>query len=153
MKNTRNVLVDADACPNQIKKAILEISKSHEYKVFFIASYSHATDRYENIEWVLVDAEPEAVDLYIVNHTFEGNIVITQDHALASLLVSKGVYAISPRGKQYREEEMPSMLQSRHFAKKLRKAGQRTRGPSRFTDHDVKRFCEEFERILSQSDV
>ncbi|WP_257346018.1 YaiI/YqxD family protein [Pseudalkalibacillus decolorationis] len=151
MKNTRNVLVDADACPNQIKKAILEISKTNEYKVFFIASYSHATDRYEEIEWILVDSEPEAVDLYIVNHTSAGNVVITQDHALASLLVSKGVYAISPRGKQYLEDEMPSMLQSRHFAKMQRKAGKRTKGPSRFTEDDVKSFSKEFERILSQS--
>jgi uncharacterized protein YaiI (UPF0178 family) len=153
MKNTRNVLVDADACPNQIKKAILEISKSHEYKVFFIASYSHATDRYDSIEWILVDSEPEAVDLYIVNNTVRGNVVITQDHALASLLVSKGVYAISPRGKQYHEDEMPSMLQSRHHAKKLRKAGQRTKGPAKFTDQDVLQFSTQFDRILSRADM
>lgn len=149
MKKTRNVLVDADACPNQIKKAILEISNFYEYKVFFIASYSHATDQYRNAEWILVDSEPEAVDMYIVNHSIEGNVVITQDHGLASLLVSKGVYVISPRGKRFTDEEMPSLLQSRYYSSKLRRSGHRTKGPSRFTQEDAERFSESFKNIFS----
>ncbi len=150
MKKTRNVLVDADACPNQIKKAILEISNFYEYKVFFIASYCHATDQHRNADWIMVDAEPESVDIYIVNHSIEGNVVITQDHGLASLLVSKGVYVISPRGKRFTEEEMPSLLQSRYYSSKLRRSGQRTKGPPGFTEEDARRFRQNFELIFSQ---
>ncbi|MCF6137954.1 YaiI/YqxD family protein [Pseudalkalibacillus berkeleyi] len=149
MKKTRIVLVDADACPNQIKKAILEISNFYEYKVFFIASYSHATDQYRNAEWILVDAEPESVDMYIVNQSIKGNVVITQDHGLASLLVSKGVYVISPRGKHYSEEEMPSLLQSRYYSSKLRRSGHRTKGPPPFTEEDAERFSNSFNQLFS----
>ncbi|WP_349407861.1 DUF188 domain-containing protein [Pseudalkalibacillus sp. SCS-8] len=148
MKNTRNVLIDADACPNQIKKAILEISNFYEYKVFFIASYSHATDQYQSAEWILVDSEPESVDMYIVNHSIKGNVVITQDHGLASLLVSKGVKVISPRGKRFTEEEMPTLLESRYFSSKLRRSGYRTKGPPPFTQEDVQNFIRNFKQLF-----
>lgn len=150
MKKTRNVLVDADACPNQIKKAILEISNFYEYKVFFIASYSHATDQHRSAEWIMVDSEPESVDMYIVNHSIEGNVVITQDHGLASLLVSKGVNVISPRGKRYTEDEMASLLQSRYYSSKLRRSGHRTKGPPPFTEEDAQRFSKNFRKIFSE---
>lgn len=42
----------------------------------------------------------EEIDLYIINHCKRGDIVITQDHGLAALLLPKGIKATSPRGKQ-----------------------------------------------------
>ena len=57
-------------------------------------------------KWVYVDAEKEAADLYILNHAVKQDIVVTQDTGLASMLVSRGVYALSPRGKYYNDDEM-----------------------------------------------
>ncbi|WP_241657838.1 DUF188 domain-containing protein [Anaerobacillus alkaliphilus] len=72
------------------------MSKNHGYKV------------------VMVDFRPEEVDLYIVNHAKRGDIVVTQDHGLASLLLPKGIKVISPRDR---------LMNYRHLGKLQRKAG------------------------------
>ncbi|WKB37262.1 DUF188 domain-containing protein [Terrilactibacillus sp. S3-3] len=54
-----------------------------------MASYAHyGSDR--QAAWIFVDPDREAADLYIVNHAKRGDVVVTQDMGLASLLTNKG---------------------------------------------------------------
>jgi uncharacterized protein YaiI (UPF0178 family) len=151
-KSYRKLFVDADACPKPIKEAVLAISQAYELKVFFIASYSHAMNHTGEAEWVLVDANPEEVDLYITNHVQRNDVVVTQDHGLASILLPKGVYVLSPRGKEYLEGDMSELLFSRYLSYKQRRAGYRTKGPDKFTNNDVKKFNEQLKEILSSNE-
>jgi uncharacterized protein len=144
----RNLFVDADACPKPIKEEISFISRSFELNVYFVASFEHATNS-KGDEWIFVDAGPESVDLYIMNKIRKGDIVVTQDHGLASVLVSKGVYVITPRGKTLVEEDIPELLYSRFLSAKERRAGNKTKGPKKFTQLDRERFAIELNKILS----
>src|SRR5699024_2476404 len=96
-----------------------------------------------------VDAEREEVDLYIVNHAKVKDIVVTQDHGLASLLSSRGVYVLSPRGKRFTEGDMEQILFERYLSAKERRAGAHTKGPRKMSKSDHMYFRETLKRILS----
>lgn len=140
--------MDADACPRPIKEEISLIARSFEVRVLFIASFEHATNS-KGDEWIFVDAGPESVDLYILNKIQKGDIVVTQDHGLASILIPKGVYVLTPRGKELVEEDIPELLYSRYLSAKERRAGNKTKGPKKFTDLDREIFSKELINLLS----
>ncbi|KKK33315.1 hypothetical protein WQ57_24845 [Mesobacillus campisalis] len=102
-------------------------------------------------KWVFVDCEKEAADLYIMNHTKKGDIAVTQDIGLASTLLAKGVYVLSPRGIQFEEKDIQTALELRHLSAKARRRGEYGKGPRRFSEADRITFGQEFTRLLSNS--
>lgn len=115
----------------------------------FVASYSHVVSYDVGGRWVYVDSDKEAVDLYIMNHAKKHDVVITQDIGLASVLLRKQVYVISPRGKSYVEDDMDTVLHIRYLSAKERRQGNFSKGPKPFTEEDRKDFIKSLEKILS----
>ncbi|HEU5140018.1 MAG TPA: DUF188 domain-containing protein [Bacillales bacterium] len=146
MTKNLTVYVDADACP--VKEEILAAGTLYPVDIFFIASYAHVSNN-DDGRWIYVDSESEAVDMYIVNHAQSGDIVVTQDHGLASLLSGRGVYVLSPRGITFSEQEMDHTLFRRFLSAKQRRAGGRVKGPRKMSESDRTRFRESLKRILS----
>ncbi|XXM74504.1 YaiI/YqxD family protein [Lysinibacillus sphaericus] len=142
------VFVDADACP--VKQEIIRISGGFGFEVVFVASHAHRKNNPDQGRWVYVDSEKEAADLYIMNHVRTNDILVTQDIGLASLVLPKKVYVLSPRGKVYREESIVTALDYRYVAAKERRKGNYGKGPKPFTDDDRKGFSAQFEKILSK---
>lgn len=93
---TTHLYVDADSCP--VKDEILTYRFEPDVKLVFVMSYAHMMTLPPEVGQVMVDSDKEAVDLHIMNHVKKGDVCVTQDHALASLLLKKGVIALSPRG-------------------------------------------------------
>ncbi|NQD66242.1 YaiI/YqxD family protein [Bacillus haikouensis] len=147
-KQKSTVFVDADACP--VKPEIIRISEDYGFEVVFVASHAHQKNTPDEGRWVYVDSEKEAADLYIMNHVRMNDILVTQDIGLASLVLPKKVYALSPRGKVYREESIVTALDYRYVAAKERRKGNYGKGPKSFTNNDRKEFSSQFERILSK---
>ncbi|WP_412103555.1 YaiI/YqxD family protein [Rossellomorea aquimaris] len=146
-EHTPAVYVDADACP--VKQEIIKISSGYGFRVIFVASHAHRKNTPDQGEWVYVDSSKEAADLYIMNHVKEMDVLVTQDIGLASLVLPKKVYAISPRGKAYREESIVTALDYRYVAAKERRKGNYGKGPKPFTNEDRETFCISFDKILS----
>jgi uncharacterized protein YaiI (UPF0178 family) len=146
-KKIKQLFVDADACP--VKNEILHIANTYQIDVTFVASYSHVMTNSIGGKCVYVDANKEEVDMYITNHSKRGDVVITQDIGLASLLLGKGIIAISPRGKQYLEETIGFALNMRYISAKERRKGNFSKGPSPFTNQDRQQFVITLEKILS----
>lgn len=142
------ILVDADACP--VKKEIDDLCRKYAIEVVYVASYAHYS-RDNSSEWVYVDANKEEADLYIVNHVTKGDIVVTQDMGLASLLTHKGVYVITNRGKKLEEEKMSQILHDRYLSYKQLHAGERIKGPRSLTDEDRLRFSRTLEEQILES--
>ncbi|KSU63730.1 hypothetical protein AS034_05670 [[Bacillus] enclensis] len=120
------------------------------FEVVFVASHAHRKNSPDEGTWVYVDSEKEAADLYIMNHVRTDDILVTQDIGLASLVLPKKVYVLSPRGKVYREESIVTALDYRYVAAKERRKGNYGKGPKPFTDDDRKEFSAQFEKILSK---
>lgn len=141
------VFVDADACP--VKHEIFLLARQYNVESVFVSSYNHFSHD-EAMKWLYVDAEKEAVDLYIVNRAQKGDVVVTQDIGLASMLVSREIYVVSPRGKVYTEEEMGHRLYARYLQAKQRRQGIYAKGMKRFSAEERQAFRKSFEKILSK---
>ena len=142
------IFVDADACP--VKEIIVRLAKKHAVKVVFVVSTSGYFDRGWKAEKVLVDSLPQAVDIAILNRVEAGDIVVTQDYGLASLVLGKQGKAISPRGRVFHEQNIDRLLQQRQIRFEARKAGIRSKGPRKRSSEDDFRFADVLDRLLEQ---
>ncbi|GAA3321775.1 hypothetical protein GCM10020331_038990 [Ectobacillus funiculus] len=70
-----------------------------------------------------VDSVQDEADFHIYKHAKPGDLVVTQDMGLASLLVKKGVHVLSPRGTIITDEQMDTILYNRYVSAKLRREG------------------------------
>ncbi|MGP7819059.1 YaiI/YqxD family protein [Niallia sp. 01092] len=140
--------MDADSCP--VKQEIVEIAKSYCVETLFVASYAHMKKEQENMNWKYVDNSKEAVDLFIMNKVKKQDIVITQDIGLASTLLLKEVYVLSPRGIVIEEKDIHTALHMRYLSAKARRRGVYGKGPKPFIDDDRQRFRKNLMRILSK---
>jgi uncharacterized protein YaiI (UPF0178 family) len=146
MQNLIRIFVDADACP--VKQEIVQAGTGFHVDIYFIASYAHQSESHSG-NWIYVDSFKDQVDFYIYKHVRKGDIVVTQDMGLASLLVKQGVRVLSPRGTILRDEQMDTILYNRYMSAKLRRNGTYTKGPKAFSAEDRKRFLQELKKILS----
>ena len=99
---------------------------------------------------MFVDPGSDAADLYILNHIKPHNVLVTQDIGLASLVLPKGVYALSHMGKEYKEETIGTALDFRYLAAKERAKGNYGKGPKPFTSADRQRFSVSLCSLLSK---
>ena len=142
------IFIDADSCP--VKEEIVEKANEKGLQTFFIASYAHMSHDLQKMNWVFVDDDKEAADLYIMNHAKRGDLVITQDIGLASTLLLKGVYVLSPRGILYEEKSIHTALDLRYLAAKSRRRGIYGKGPKPYSTEDRKKFVQELSIILAK---
>ncbi len=140
------IFVDADACP--VKEAIMDITARMRLEVVFVVSTASYFDRGWRVEKILVDSFPQAVDIAIINRVETGDVVVTQDYGLASLILGKGGQAISPRGYVFHDKNIDRLLQQRHVRQEARKAGARMKGPKKRSKEDETRFCKNFAHLL-----
>ncbi len=139
--------MDADSCP--VIKEIVEIASKFSIEAVFVASYAHMKNDLQGQNWIFVDSHKEAVDLYLMNHTSKGDFAVTQDIGLASTLISKGVYTISPRGSLFEEKGIQTALDLRYISAKARRQGLHGKGPKPFTEKDRAKFIKELNILLS----
>lgn len=140
---TLKIIIDADGSP--VKKEALQVAEKFDLQILIVTT----TDHFENLpdispkaHYIYVDAGPDAVDYRIVAEAEKGDLVITQDYGLASLLIPQ-VKVLHHSGREFTTENLPFLLQSRHDSQLLRKAGKRTKGPAKFTAADRKHFKQE----------
>lgn len=111
------ILLDADGSP--VRKITEELSKKYSAKLIMVKNYTQ--EFYANYGRVVnVDISKEAADFYIVNHANINDLVITNDRGLSSLALSKGAKVLDFQGIFVDDENIMSMLSSRHFNKKMR---------------------------------
>lgn len=119
------------------------------FEVIFVASYSHVSNHTAEERWVYVENEKEAADLFILNHVNKRDIVVTQDIGLASTLLPKEVFVLSPRGSIYNEEDIVTALDMRYLSAKARRQGNFGKGPKPFSKEDRQRFINQLTLLLS----
>ncbi|MFC0333693.1 YaiI/YqxD family protein [Paenibacillus sepulcri] len=146
MANTPTIVVDADACP--VKREIVEVARNMSVPVLMVASYDHRLEPGAGIQIVQVDKGDQSVDLYIANHVARGDIVVTQDFGLATIVLAKGAIALSNRGQQYDDSNIDYLMERRHELAKRRRSGGKTKGPKAMTSEDRIRFQQKLTKVL-----
>ena len=141
------ILVDADSCPKKAMMILIELAGLYNVPLLAISSFNH---HIEGVERIIVGNEPQAVDMVLINKTGKGDIIVTQDWGLASLVLSKGGNCVATKGYVYSKEKIDFMLEERYIKAKIRKGGGKTKGPAPRTKEDDERFRKNLELLLKQ---
>ena len=143
------IIVDGDSCP--VKDIILKISSEYNIGVTFFVSINHIVDLRGLGEVIYVDNISQEVDIKIANFCESGDIVVTNDYGLASLVISKGCKAISPRGIIFSKENIDLYLFNRHVSLQIRKDGHKTKGPKKRSREDDNKFKEGLIKLVENN--
>ena len=103
------------------------------------------------VEFIYVDKGADRADYQIVKEIEAGDILITQDYGLASLVLPKKARVFHHSGKEYLLETIDYLLNQRYLGAQMRKAGKRTKGPKAFTNEDRTHFYEIIHRIVEET--
>ncbi|MEN6462236.1 MAG: YaiI/YqxD family protein [Syntrophomonas sp.] len=131
------IVVDADACP--VKELIEKAAKKYQLEVIMISNHHHVIQS-DYARVVVVDGASQSADIAITNITKSGDIVVTQDYGLASMVLGKRALAISPNGNIYDNQNIEGLLMQRFVNYKARKAGLRISGPRKRNPDDDRHF-------------
>ena len=145
---TVRVLVDSDACP--VRREVERAAERSDVEVVYFANPSQELKERPDRSVVRVEEGRDAADFALVTHSRAGDVVVTDDLGLASMVLAKGADALSSRGKRYMAKTMPVLLAQRHAAAKARRAGKRTPGPKALGPADRKRFCRVIQQLLRE---
>lgn len=148
---TPTLYIDADACP--VTREALTIARRHKVSVVLVANATQNLARYasrEGVECVEVSGGRDAADFAIVERLNSGDVVVTQDLGLAAMALGRGAVTMSPRGRIHSAATIDMELAVRHAEQVHRRAGGRTKGPSKFEDEDREHFAEVLERVLGE---
>lgn len=144
------VIIDADACP--VKDIVTKETREKNIDVVLVSSLSHFSSREldSHVKAVYVDAGPDAADYKIVQLAEAGDIIVTQDYGLASLLLPKGCTVLHHTGFEYNKMNMDHMLETRHMSSIIRRGGGRTKGPKALSQDDKQKFTDLFIDALNK---
>ena len=157
----RTLFIDADACP--VTREALECARRAGWPVVIAGNTTQNLERHIGrgdprsakdarggfwVDVLDVSVGADSADFAIVERLAAGDVVVTQDIGLASMVLGRDAAAISVRGHVFRPETIDMELLVRHEEKKERRAGGRTRGPAAFTAEDRRHFSRNLARLL-----
>ena len=140
-----NIYIDADGCP--VVKETINVAKQFEIPVIIICDAAHYF-MHEGVQTITVMPGSDAVDYEIINRLQPGDLVITQDYGLASLVLSRNSYAINQNGMVYTDENIEELLFSRYISKKMRNSGARLKGPKKRDKSQNTVFEQNLEKLI-----
>ena len=139
------ILIDADGCP--VVNETIKVAHKFNLESIIFCDTSHNFDE-KNIKVIVVSKGIDAVDFAILNNIEKGDIVITQDYGLASLVLSRNSYAINQSGMVYTNENIDELLYSRYISKKMRNSGARLKGPKKRDKYQNTVFEQNLEKLI-----
>jgi uncharacterized protein YaiI (UPF0178 family) len=148
--SSKQIWVDADACPKVIKEILFRAADRVSVTVTLVANQPLQVPRSRYIRSIRVAAGFDIADNHIVQHADAGDLVITADIPLAAEVIAKGCIALNPRGELYTEDNIRQRLNMRDFMDTLRGSGVNTGGPVAFSQADRQAFANQLDRLLAK---
>ena len=145
------IWVDADACPVAIKEILFRAADRTATELTLVANQYIRTPPSKYISMKQVAQGFDEADNKIVELCQQGDLVITSDIPLADEVITKGGYALSPRGELYTKENIKGRLNMRDFLDTLRSSGVQTGGPSALSSSEKQAFANHLDRILQSA--
>ncbi|MBO0438746.1 hypothetical protein DOK67_0000466 [Enterococcus sp. DIV0212c] len=144
------IFIDGDGSP--VKESTIETALVYSIDVVIVTSIDHYSlkEYPKNVSFVYVDKGADAADYKIVQLIRSGDILVTQDYGLASLVLPKGVRVLHQLGYEYTGENIDGLLEQRYFSAKVRKSGGHTKGPKAFTQADRDKFKEKLIALIKE---
>ncbi|HEX6903963.1 MAG TPA: YaiI/YqxD family protein [Thermoanaerobaculia bacterium] len=146
------IWIDADAAPRDVKEIVFRAAKRLQLETVLVAN-SPLSAPLNNplVTAIQVAGGPDVADRHIADNARPGDVAVTADIPLASILVEKQVRVIDPRGVEYTEENVGERLAVRDFMDGLRGAGIETGGPRPYNPKDRQTFAATLDRVLTRA--
>ena len=144
------IWVDADACPVVIRDILCRAAVTRQIETTFVANQAVRLTPSPWLKSLQVPKGFDVADDEIVSRATEGDLVITADIPLASEVLAKGSFVITPRGEQYTVNNIKQRLQMRDFMETMRSSGEHTGGPPPLNQADRKHFADQLDRLLQR---
>lgn len=144
------IWIDADACPVVIKEILFKAANKRQIMTTLLANQLIRTPPSKFIRAVQVSAGFDVADDEIVKRMKTGDLVITSDIPLADEVITKGGFALSPRGELYSKENIKSRLNIRDFMDTMRASGEHTGGPPPLSQNDRQTFANHLDRLITK---
>lgn len=139
------ILVDGDGCPG--RKIIEKAAREYNIPLLLYCDINHSINlSYGDV--IVLDMGYQSVDMYIANSCRNGDLVVTQDYGLASMVLGKGGIPINPNGMVYTNENIDRLLFERHLSAKTRRAGGKTSNHKKRTFQDDEKLYKSIIKIL-----
>lgn len=140
------ILIDADGCP--VVNQAIRLGNRAGLEVILLCDTSHVFQR-EGARTITVSKGADSVDFALVNLLEPGDVAVTQDYGLAAMCLARRARVLHQDGHEYTPENIDGLLAFRHEARKLRRAGGRTRGPAKRTPAQDEAFRALLARVLA----
>lgn len=144
------ILVDADACPAVCKDILYRVADKRQLQLTLVANSLLRVPGSRFIRAVQVPAGPDVADQEIVRMVMPGDLVITADIPLASLVLEKQGYSLNPRGDFFTADNIAQQLTMRAFMEELRSGGVDTGWPAPYGNGDRQNFANQLDRHLAR---
>ncbi len=148
---TKNIWVDADACPVVIKDILFRAAQRTQTALILVANQYIKVPGSPFIQSIQVQKGFDVADNEIVRRAQLGDLVITSDIPLADEVVKKGANALSPRGEWFNADNIGARLNIRDFMETMRSSGVQTGGPPALNAQDRKAFAAHLDRWLAKN--
>jgi uncharacterized protein len=142
----RTIYIDADACP--VKAEVYRVACRYDLRVVLVANAPLKIPANERIELV-VRTGFGAADDWIAEQAGPGDIVITADIPLAARCLERVALVLSPKGRQFTDNDIGEALAVRGLMDELRQGGTITGGPSPMTPKDRSRFLSKLDEVVN----
>jgi uncharacterized protein YaiI (UPF0178 family) len=140
------VFIDADGCP--VVDITVKLCAEAGTECIIICDTAHVFEK-PGAKTITVSQGNDSVDFTLVNMVKKGDIVVTQDYALAAMCLAREAVPISQNGMVYTGDNIDALLMQRHTAKKIRMAGGRLKGPPKRTAEQNKAFENALRELLA----
>ncbi|WP_124059383.1 YaiI/YqxD family protein [Vaginisenegalia massiliensis] len=145
-----DIYIDGDGSP--VKDRVISIANDYGLKVKIVTSIDHYTHKVypDYVQIVYVDKGQEMADYRLFALIKVGDILVTQDYGLASLVLDKAL-VIHHTGMIYNKNNIEALLFQRAQAKQMRQAGIRTKGPKPFSARQQAEFDLALRRLIEST--
>ena len=144
------IWVDADACPGVIKEILFRAAERTKTETTLVANQLLRVPPSPYIRALQVPQGFDVADQRIAQEVQAGDLVITADIPLASLVIERSGFALNPRGEFYTPDNIRERLTMRNFMEELRGSGMEIGGPSAFSQSDRQAFAAALDRFLAR---
>lgn len=145
------IWIDGDSCPLLVKNFVIDYAKPKELKVTFVANREISIPKNSSIfKMIVCEKKDGAADDYIYENIQENDVVITRDIPFAARLVEKKIFVMNDRGTVFTKDNIRERLSERNFNLNLAQIGLVNNSKKTYSQKELKKFADTFNRHVSQ---
>ena len=144
------IWIDGDACPKAIKEILFRAAIRKQTYLIVVSNHYVPTPLSPLIKKYQVSQGFDVADKYILDNMNSGDLVITADIPLADATITRGGFALNPRGEVYSTQNIKQHLAMRNLNESLRGCNLLTGGPAKLGQKEVREFAKSLDKLMAK---